>query len=164
MMRSVSNRDAEQIAAIYNYYVEHTVVTFEEEIVSSAEITKRIEKVRALNLPWIVVEEQGAILGYAYAGKWRERSAYRFSVETTVYLAPDAHGRGLGTALYHELIEQLKALNVNAVIGGVTLPNDASVALHEKVGMKKVGHFPEVGFKFDQWFDVGFWQLNITRP
>lgn len=163
MMRSVRYQDAEQIAAIYNYYVEHTVVTFEEEIVSSADITKRIEKVLALNLPWIVVEEQGVILGYAYAGKWRERSAYRFSVETTVYLAPDAQGRGLGTALYQELIEQLKALDVNAVIGGVTLPNDASVALHEKIGMKKVGHFPEVGFKFDQWFDVGFWQLNLPR-
>ena len=163
MMRSVSYQDAEQVAAIYNYYVEHTIVTFEEETVSSAEITKRIDKVLALNLPWIVVEEQGVILGYAYAGKWQERSAYRFSVETTVYLAPDARGRGLGTALYQELIEQLKALGVNAVIGGVTLPNDASVALHEKIGMKKVGHFHEVGFKFDRWCDVGFWQLNLPR-
>ena len=115
--------------------------------------------VRAQKLPWLVALDADQCLGYAYATRWKERFAYRFSVESTVYLAPAASGRGLGSALYRALFDELKALGVHAVVGGITLPNPASVALHEKMGMRKVAHFAEIGFKFGEWVDVGYWQI-----
>ena len=150
--------DAAAIAEIYNHYIEHTVVTFEETLVSAADFVARIEVVHATGFPWLVAEEAGRVLGYAYATKWKERSAYRFSAEVTVYLAPTATGRGLGTRLYTELFPMLDARGLHALMGGITLPNEASVALHEKFGMRKVAHFEEVGFKFGRWLAVGYWQ------
>jgi phosphinothricin acetyltransferase len=153
--------DAAGIAAIYNHYVAHTVVTFEEEAVSADEIARRMEDVRSASLPWLVADQAGRIAGYAYASKWRARSAYRFSTEITVYLGPEDGGRGIGSALYDELFPMLRARGLHVVIGGIALPNDASVALHEKFGMKKVAHFAEVGFKFGKWVDVGFWECTL---
>ena len=101
------------------------------------------------------------MVGYAYATKWKERSAYRFSAEVSVYLSNQVQGRGLGASLYETLFSKLKEGGINTVIGGITLPNPASVALHEKMGMKKVAHFENVGFKFNQWQDVGYWQLSL---
>lgn len=161
MIRNVCKDDADIIAEIYNYYIDKTVITFEEEKVPGSEILSRIEGVEKLGLPWIVATDGTSILGYAYAAKWRDRSAYRFSVESTVYLDKDAQGRGIGSALYEALLDELRTRDVNVVIGGITLPNEASVALHEKVGMKKVAHFENVGYKFDQWYDVGYWQLSL---
>jgi phosphinothricin acetyltransferase len=150
--------DAERIAAIYNYYILSTPVTFEEEPVSSEQIAQRIDEVLSVPLPWLVFERDNAILGYAYAAKWRPRSAYRFSVEVSVYLDRQAVGAGVGSKLYEALFAALKERNIHVVIGGITLPNDPSVALHEKFGMKKVAHFEEVGFKFGRWLDVGYWE------
>ena len=116
-----------------------------------------IAAVEAAGLPWLVREVDGRIGAYAYATPWRPRSAYRFSVEVTVYVADDARGQGHGRALYTELFAQLKALGRHAVLAGITLPNDASIALHEAMGMTKVAHLPEVGFKFGRWLDVGYW-------
>jgi phosphinothricin acetyltransferase len=160
-IRAATAADADGVAAIYNHYIEQTVVTFEEEPVSAAEIAGRIEGVRSLRLPWLVAEEDGRIVGYAYATKWRDRSAYRFSAESTVYLAPTDTGRGLGSSLYAQLFPMLEARGVHAVMGGITLPNEASVALHEKFEMRKVAHFEAVGFKFDRWLDVGYWQRTF---
>jgi phosphinothricin acetyltransferase len=160
-LRAATAADAAGIAAIYNHYIEQTVVTFEEAPVSAAEIAGRIESVRSLSLPWLVAEEVGRIVGYAYATKWKDRSAYRFSAESTVYLAPGDTGRGLGSSLYAQLFPMLEARGVHAVMGGITLPNQASVALHEKFGMRKVAHFEAVGFKFDRWLDVGYWQRTF---
>jgi len=160
-IRGATAADASGVAAIYNHYIEQTVVTFEETPVGAAEIAGRIESVRSLSLPWLVAEEAGRIVGYAYATKWKDRSAYRFSAESTVYLAHTDTGRGLGSSLYAQLFPMLAARGVHAVMGGITLPNEASVALHEKFGMRKVAHFEAVGFKFDQWLDVGYWQRTF---
>ncbi|HEU4619536.1 MAG TPA: arsinothricin resistance N-acetyltransferase ArsN1 family B [Gammaproteobacteria bacterium] len=154
--------DAAEIAAIYNYYVETTVVTFEEKPVSDAEIAGRIEEVQR-RFRWLVHESDGRIDGYAYASLWRPRSAYRYSVETTVYVRHGCTGRGVGTALYRRLIDELRALPVHTVIGGIALPNDASVALHEKLGFEKIGRFREVGWKLGRWVDVGYWELILDR-
>lgn len=160
-VRLVDRADAESVAAIYSHYVANTVVTFEEEEISAAEMGRRIDEVRSSSLPWLVAEEAGRILGYAYATRWRARAAYRFSVEVTVYLDADHKGRGIGTKLYGELFPLLQARDIHAVIGGIALPNDASVALHEKFGMRKVAQFEEVGFKLGRWVDVGYWQRTL---
>ncbi len=161
-VRDVRDSDAAAIADIYNHYINHTVVTFEEQEVDAGEITRRIDETRGLPLPWLVLEQQGQVLGYAYASKWKGRCAYRYSVEITVYLAPDAAGRGLGSALYEALLRRLKEAGMHSVLGGIALPNEASVALHEKFGMRKVAHLEEVGYKFGRWVDVGYWQGKLS--
>ncbi|NMH64144.1 arsinothricin resistance N-acetyltransferase ArsN1 family B [Shewanella salipaludis] len=161
MIRKAVEADSEVIAGIYNHYIENTAITFEEEKVSATEINRRIQNVQAAGLPWLVAVEDSVVVGYTYATKWKDRSAYRFSVEVTVYLAPGTRGKGYGSMLYIALMAELKACGVQSVIGGITLPNQASVALHEKMGMKKVAHFEKIGFKFDQWQDVGYWQKSL---
>ncbi len=105
--------------------------------------------------------EDGRVAGYAYASRWNLRSAYRHTVECTAYLAPDATGRGLGTRLYEELFARLRSLDVHAVIAVIALPNPASVALHERFGLRQAGLFREVGRKFGAWVDVGYWQATL---
>ena len=161
MIRTVTKQDAQAIVDIYNHYVENTVITFEEESINVSEMLKRIEKVTDSNLPWLVIEENNSLLGYAYATPWKARSAYRFSVEATVYLGPKEQGKGLGTQLYQTLFSELKQKSIHSVLGGITLPNPASIALHEKLGMTKVAHFHQIGRKFDQWLDTGYWQLTL---
>jgi len=158
VIRPAVPSDAEAIARIYNHYVLHTVVTFEEQPVSSAEMAGRIAAVQAASFPWLVCERQGQVVGYAYANRWQVRSAYRHSAECTAYLDPAAAGQGFGTALYDVLFPLLRDRQVHAVIACLGLPNEASVALHEKFGLGKVSHFPEVGWKFGRWVDVGHWQ------
>jgi phosphinothricin acetyltransferase len=157
-IRPVESSDSGAIADLYNFYVRDSIVTFEEEPVSAAEITRRVEGVRMAGLPWLIAEQSGQLLGYAYASPWKVRSAYRFSVEVTVYVAPEHAGRGIGSKLYSPLFPMLQARQIHSAIGGIALPNDASIALHEKFGLKKVAHFYEVGFKFNRWIDVGYWQ------
>ncbi len=162
MIRAIQEQDAKAISDIYNYYIENTVITFEEDTVNTQDISKRMATIQSADLPWLVVEDElGEILGYAYASKWRERFSYRFSVEVTVYLSPEQSGKGLGTQLYQALFTELKSRNIHSVIGGITLPNPASVAMHEKFSLEKVAHFKEVGFKFEQWLDVGYWQGTL---
>lgn len=160
-IRPAAPSDAASIAAIYNHYVTGTVVTFEEVPIAAAEIARRIEEVWSASLPWLIAEEGSHVVGYAYAAPWRPRIGYRFSAEITVYLAPAHAGRGLGSKLYGQLFPMLQARRVHSVIGGIALPNEASVALHEKFGLRKVAHFAEVGFKFDRWIDVGYWQRTL---
>lgn len=162
MIRDAIKGDSEAIAQIYNHYIENTAISFEEKPVSGSDIQHRIEKVQGASLPWLVAVKEGGVVGYAYATQWKERSAYRFSVEVSVYLSSQVQGRGLGANLYEALFSKLKESEIHTVIGGITLPNTASVALHKKMGMKKVAHFEKVGFKFNQWHDVGYWQLNLN--
>ncbi|MEQ8486255.1 MAG: N-acetyltransferase family protein [Pseudomonadales bacterium] len=160
-LRPATAADAEALARIYNPYILDTIITFEETAITAAEMARRVAEVDGYGLPWLVAEQAGAVVGYAYATRWRTRHAYRFAVESTVYLGPEAIGRGIGTQLYEALFEVLRQRGTHAVIGGIALPNDASVGLHEKLGMRKVAHFPEVGFKFGRWIDVGYWQRNL---
>ena len=162
-IRACTTGDAAQICEIYNHYIRDTVVTFEELPVPVSEMAQRIEDVTD-RYPWIVWAENGAVLGYAYASLWHKRSAYRHTVESTVYLSPAHLGRGIGAALYESLIEALRPLDVRCIIGGIALPNTASVALHEKLGYRKIGVFPAVGRKFERWIDVGYWQLMLDGP
>jgi L-amino acid N-acyltransferase YncA len=161
LLRDATLPDAPALAAIYNHFVRHTIVTFEEVEVADGEFAQRMQAVQATRLPYLVAEVDGVVAGYAYASRWKERSGYRYSVESTVYLAPDRGGHGLGTQLYEALFDRLDAWGANAVMGGIALPNAASVALHEKLGMTQVAHFPAVGFKFGQWIDVGYWQRRL---
>lgn len=164
VVRDARPADAGAIAAIYNYYVVETVATFEEIPVSAETVRSRIADVRSYSLPWLVACNGDALVGFAYAARWRERSAYRHSVETTVYVKASATGRGIGEALYRELFAGLSRSDVHAAVAGITLPNPASVRLHEKFGFDKVAEFPEIGRKFDRWLAVGYWQklLNDT--
>lgn len=161
-VRDARPADAAAIAAIYNHYIEHTVVTFEEVPVSADEMAGRVAAT-AESFFWLVAEVGGEVTGYAYAAPWHKRAAYRHSVETSVYLAHDRFGQGLGTLLYRELIDRLSGRDVHVAIGGVTLPNGASVALHEKFGYTKVAHYHEVGRKFGRWLDVGYWQITLPN-
>jgi len=160
MIRAARTNDAPAIAEIYNHYVRHTVVTFEEVPVAVKEMAQRILDVSE-RLPWLVWEDDGAVVGWAYATAWKPRSAYRFSVETTVYVAASHQRRGVGDALYSKLIEDLRERKLHSAVGGIALPNEGSIALHEKLGFKKVAHFAEVGRKLDRWVDVGYWQLIL---
>lgn len=163
MIRPALPADVEAIARIYNYYILNTVITFEEQVVAPQIIAQRIDEVGAAALPWLVSESSGAVVGYAYASQWKDRSAYHYSVESTVYLDPAALGVGLGSQLYDALLDDLRRQKVHVVIGGIALPNPASIRLHEKFGFQKVAHFKEVGFKFDRWVDVGYWQLTFPQ-
>ena len=124
-------------------------------------MASRIQEVIPL-LPWIVYEENKQIVGHAYASKWKGRCAYRYSVESTVYLSPAATGKGNGSLLYEALLSQLKGQGFHSIIGGISLPNDASIKMHEKFGFKKVTHFSQVGFKFNKWVDVAYWELLFS--
>jgi phosphinothricin acetyltransferase len=159
--RPARAEDCEAIAAIYNHYILHTVVSFEESPLQAEDILSRQHSVNEAGLPWLVSEEPGAITGYAYATPWRSRAAYRHSVEISVYLDHSRCGVGTGTALYTELFSLLRKLPVHSIIGGIALPTPASVALHEKFGMQQVSHHREVGYKHGQWIDVGYWQVLL---
>ncbi len=157
MIRDVTSTDAQQIADIYNYYILNTTVTFEEEEVLAQTMQERISEVTS-KYPWLVYEKNGEVLGYAYGSAWKSRCAYKFSVETTVYLKHGLSQKGIGSELYRELLVRLKKLQLHGIIGGVALPNDACIALHQKFGFEKVAHFKEVGFKFEKWIDVTYWE------
>ena len=160
MLRNVRPDDAPSIAEIYNHYILNSPATFEEIPVSQDEMRQRIlETTRAY--PWLVSEEDGKLLGYCYGRKWRERAAYRHSVEVSTYLDPSAVGKGRGSALLDAILVELRRRGFHCVMGGVSLPNDASVALLQKFGLRQVAHFKEVGYKFDRWIDVGYWQLLL---
>jgi len=165
MVRDAKLSDAGLIVDIYNHYVLNSSVTFEIETLSVSDMATRISETQTHGLPYIVyLDEEDRVIGYAYASKWKGRCAYQYSVEVSVYLHPDKTGKGTGSQLYAELLKQLKQSGYHAAIGGIALPNPASIALHEKFGMTKVAHFKEIGFKFGQWVDVGYWQGLLSNP
>lgn len=160
-IRSAQESDAAALARIYNHYVSATCITFETNPVSTPDMAGRLAETQRASLPWLVAEDSGQVVGYAYASKWKGRCAYRYSVESTVYLDTDSTGKGIGSQLYAELIAAIRTLSIHAVIGGIALPNEQSIALHERLGFKKVAHFEQVGYKQDRWIDVGYWQLLV---
>lgn len=160
-IRDAISTDAAQVADIYNHYVRTSVITFEETPVSNEEMAGRIAEVQALSFPWLIAEIDESIAGFAYANKWKVRAAYRHSCEITVYVRAGLGASGVGTALYEKLFPILKSKGLHSAIGGIALPNEASVKLHEKFGLRKVAHFEEVGFKLDRWVDVAYWQTTL---
>ena len=162
-IRLATAADAAAIAAIYAPYVTDTPVSFEAEAPDEAEMRRRIGEGGSL-YPWLVAEdEDGAILGYASASRFRPRHAYRFAVETSVYLDAGAHGRGLGRTLYERLLAILTAQGFTQAIAAITLPNPASVRLHEKLGFAVAGTYRDVGQKFGAWHSVGLWQKALAE-
>ena len=156
-IRKAEFKDAEQIAQVYNYYVQQTHHTFETEPIVAEEMEKRIADVTE-EYPFLVAEEDGVIVGYAYATQFKLRQAYEYASEVSIYVKNAAKQKGLGTQLYMQLFEELQETDIHAVVAGISLPNDASVAFHERLGFEKVAHFKEVGYKLGRWIDVGYWE------
>lgn len=161
--RFASPSDAVAVVSIYNHYIDNSYATFEVEPIDADEMLRRIEEIQAAAYPFLVCENGGEIVGFAYANRYKTRAAYRHSVEVTVYIRDGFGGKGVGTLLYEQLFSELKNKDIHAVIAGISLPNDASVKLHEKFGFEKVAHFREVGHKFDRWIDVGYWERLLTK-
>jgi L-amino acid N-acyltransferase YncA len=159
--------DADAIRDIYAPYCESSNVSFETVAPTREQMAERITRIREM-YPWLVAVTDGRVAGYVYATRFRERAAYRWSVEAAVYIASDQHRRGLGRALYTSLFSILRVQNFSKVVAGITLPNPASVRLHESVGFRSAGRFAGVGHKNGTWLDVGWWQLElqpeVTNP
>ena len=152
--------DAPALLDIYAPYIRDTVITFEYDVPTAEKFAARIEETAALH-PYLVCERDGQIIGYAYAHRIRERAAYDWAAELSIYLAPEAHGQGVGTALYRCLIDLLEQQRLRILYGCVTLPNEKSQKLHEKLGFSLVGVWHGSGWKFDGWHDVGWFEKRL---
>jgi phosphinothricin acetyltransferase len=162
-LRDATLEDAATIQSIYAPIVDTTHISFELESPSVDEMRRRIEQVTR-NLPWLVAADGDEVVGYAYATPHAERAAYRWAVDTSVYLAEEARGRGIGKAIYKDLLHQLRGCGYVSAYAGIALPNDASVALHERLGFVAVGSFPTAGFKLGRWIDVSLWRCALSEP
>jgi len=160
-LRLATEDDADAVLAIYAPVVRDTAISFELTPPDAAEVRSRIRNLLA-HAPWLVCVDGGSVIGYAYAAQFRARPAYRFTMESTVYVHADHRGRGVGRTLYTALFDCLRIQGFLGVIGGITLPNAASVALHESMGMRRVGSFEKCGFKFGAWHAVGFWEMELA--
>ena len=160
LVRPAALTDADALAAIYRPIVEATTISFEEVAPDGAEFARRLAHTMQTH-PWLVAETERGVVGYAYASRHRERSAYRFSVDVSVYVAEHARGNGIATALYTELFKRLSALGFHRAFAGIALPNEASVQLHHRFGFEPVGIYKEVGRKFGRWLDVYWCQKAI---
>ena len=161
-LRFAHGGDAEAVTAIYAPIVATTAISFETEPPTVPEMAQRIDKTLA-HWPWLVCDRGGEVLGYAYASRHRERAAYQWSVDVSVYVHPRAHRSGVGRALYTSLVRLLALQGFYTAYAGITLPNPASVGLHEAVGFKPVGIYHNVGFKLGAWHDVGWWSLVLQQ-
>jgi phosphinothricin acetyltransferase len=162
LIRLAAEADSAALADLYRPYVENSRISFEEQAPDALKMARRIRgEVHGFH-PWLLAEEDGRVLGYAASSPFRTRPAYRWTVETGVYLAGDAHGRGIGKALLSALLALLERQGYVAAIGAIALPNDASVALHEKLGFFHIGTYRGVGFKFGEWLDVGLWEKELA--
>ncbi len=163
-VRPFAPGDEHAICEIYNHFISHTVVTFEEVPLSPAQMRERIDAYRRTH-PWLVCEvgsEAGPLLvGYSYASAYHARAAFRHTAEVTVYVRLGFERHGIGRALYKPLLAQLQAQGCHALIAAIALPNAGSAGLHESLGFTQVGHLREVGHKFGRWVDIGYWQLTL---
>jgi len=162
VLRAATLADAGTIAAIYAPYVTDTTITFEIDAPDAAAMAARIEAAANNAYPWLVAEQDGTVLGYAHASRYRERAAYRWVCETGIYLAREATGRRIGGKLYEALLDTLEEWGYVAAISVIALPNRPSVKLHERLGFEPIGVQPRIGFKKGVWCDVGFWQLDLA--
>ena len=162
-IRDVMPEDAERIQEIYSPYVADTVISFEITVPDKAEMKKRIEKLLANKFPYIVAEnERGTVVGYAYADKFGEREAYRYSFIVSIYLDMEVQSRGIGQKLYDELEKRMKKMGIVQVLSAITGKNKKSLRFHEKNGFTKIGHFPNVGYKMGKWHDIIWMNKTIN--
>jgi phosphinothricin acetyltransferase len=160
MIRPVNAGDARDICGIYNYFVENTAVSFEEQALSVPEMENRIREISAV-YPWFVQEEGGVVLGYACTNRFRDRSAYRYTAELSIYVKSGHEGKGIGGKLFARLLEAAKESSVHVLVSAITVPNERSVGLHEKFGFVKAALFNEIGYKLGEWRNVGYWELVL---
>jgi phosphinothricin acetyltransferase len=160
VVRDASADDAASCAAIYAPYVRDTTITFEEVVPTVDQMAARIDRAND-RWAWLVAEEEGQALGYAYAGSFKERSAFRWSCETSVYLAPDARGKGLGRLLYTELLDRMVERGYRIAVAAITQPNGPSMALHRSFGFEQVALLPSIGWKHGAWWDVAWLQRPL---
>jgi phosphinothricin acetyltransferase len=161
-IRIAAPSDAAAIASLYAPIVRETIISFETEPPTAEVMAERIAKTIPM-YPFLVAERDGELIGYAYSGQHRERAAYRWSVDVSVYISANARRSGAGRALYNKLFEILRQQNFRSAFAGIALPNDASVGLHEAVGFEPLGVYKEVGFKLGDWRDVGWWRLALSN-
>lgn len=161
-VRVATVEDAAAIASIYAPYVIETATSFEEIPPSVDEIARRIVSILE-TYPYLVFDDGGTVLGYAFGCQHRAKPAYRWSVETTLYVARDAHGRGIGRALYSGLLDTLQEQGFHSAFAGIVPPNDRSVGLHEAMGFTYIGTFPEIGFKHGKLQDLSWWRLSLSQ-
>lgn len=159
-IRMAQKEDGGRLLEIYKPYIEETVITFEYDTPSVNEFEERISHVLD-KFPYLVAIENGTIIGYAYASPYKGRAAYDWSVETSIYIAKDSHGKGVGSYLYSRLFELLKEQGIRNVFACVTLPNEKSEAIHNKFGFSLVGRFREAGYKFNSWHDIGWFEMQL---
>jgi phosphinothricin acetyltransferase len=157
------SRDAAACAGAYAPSVLESIASFEEVAPGPAEMAARIERVSATH-PWLVAERDGVVAGYAYASPYRDRAAYRWAAEVAIHIGPAHRGRGVGRELYGALLPLLERQRLRVLLAGITLPNAASVGLHEAVGFRLVGVYERIGYKHGAWRDVGWWQLELPEP
>jgi L-amino acid N-acyltransferase YncA len=157
-----ANRDAAACAAIYAPYVRDTPISLEEVPPTATELAQRIDATTNTH-PWLVAHDGDALIGYAYATRHRERACYRWATDVAVYVAPSRQRAGVGRALYEALFARLAGQGFRVACAGITLPNQASVGLHEALGFRPVGVYRNIGWKFGAWHDVGWWQLQLVE-
>ena len=155
-----AERDAAACAAIYAPYVRDTVISFEDRPPSAGELAQRIETITQTH-PWLVAADEAALIGFAYATRHRERASYRWATDVAVYVTPGRQRAGVGRALYRALFDRLARQGYRMACAGITLPNEASVGLHEALGFQPVGVYRKIGWKLGAWHDVGWWQLAL---
>lgn len=159
-IRNATPEDVDTIVAIYEPMVTETAISFEEAVPSPPEMRRRLDR----SLLWLVAEEAEAVIGYAYAAPFHERSAYRWSAEVSIYLSEKARGRGIGRLLVGKVLDRLRETGYVNAFAGVALPNESSVRLFESFGFVKIAHQSNVGFKLGRWHDVAWWQLELRPP
>ena len=162
IIRAAAAEDAAAIAAIYAPHVTSGTVSFETEAPDASAMRQRMAASEGY-YPWLVATMEGGVLAYAYAARLRDRPAYRYVVETSIYVAGPVQGQGTGRLLYRALIDTLRAQGFTQAIGAIALPNDHSIALHEATGFRRAGVYREIGYKHGQWIDVGFWQCELNE-
>ena len=160
-IRPFAWRDIPEIAAIYRHYVDETVITFETEAPSEADMAERFGKMVGLGHPVLVAERDGAVIGYAYASFYRPRFAYRFTCENSIYLHKDELGAGLGGRMLEALLEACRTHGFKQMIAVITAERANSIRVHEKMGFRKIAHYEAVGYKFDRWLDIVHMQKAI---
>ena len=160
MIRLATAADADALLGIYAAYIAHTAITFEYEAPSREEFAGRIRTITA-QLPWLVHEQDGRVTGYAYASKHRDRVAYQWTVETSVYIHPDCHRQGIARTLYEALFSLLRKQGYYNAYAGITLPNPKSEQFHRSMGFAPVGVYEKVGYKLGRWHDVGWYALTL---
>lgn len=163
MIRIATAADAAACHDIYAPAVLHTAITFETELPGTEAMAGRIEA-RLAHYPWLVFEDEGQVLGYACAGRFRERAAYDWIAETSIYVHAEARRRGIARKLYGTLLDAMRLQGINQAVGVITLPGQSSVTMHETMGFTPAGVWRSSGYKLDAWWDVGVWQLELQQP